>query len=425
MLDKDLTSPENGSYDPGTALSRKDFLRLGGAGLAATSLAGTALLSASGTAAAQTTRYIDFKSHGSGHFSKGRKSGVAVRNGVLRLANPRKRGNWFIGTLTSRPVGTNVVYDTLVPSWNAATPGGTRVVMLVRVRYGGTWSSWMSLGPYSGTGASRSVSTTHSRWRVDVDTILSRGGERANAYQYRLRLISNRRDRTPLVRRVALVASQSWNHGRRINVGNLTSAHGRSLNVPRRSQYDHRAGAAWCSPASLSMVAAYWGDRANTRAWMKSVPATAKGVYDAGARIWGNWSFNTGYAGHLGLKASVSRFNSLQQVERWIDKGIPVIASVAWDNNYSSRRLDNASIPRAIYGHLLVIVGFARNGNVVVNDPAASPASAVRRVYRRDQFARAWLDSDRWRGGRSDGVVYLVHPRRWSTPYAYASNGSW
>lgn len=425
MSNEDLITAGNESGARGPALSRRDFLRLGGAGLAATSLAGASLLSAPGEAAAQTRSYVDFNAHGTRHFSRGKKSGVAVRNGALRLANPKKRGKQFVGTLTSRPVGTSVVYDTLIPSWNAATPPGTKVVMQVRVRYGGTWSSWLSLGPFSGTGKSRSVSTTHPRWRVDVDTILSRGGERASAYQYRLRLISSRRDRTPRVRRVALVASQSWNHGKRINVGNLTGVYGKSLNVPRRSQYDHRAGAAWCSPTSVSMVAAYWGNRTNKRAWKKSVPATAKGVYDAGARIWGNWPFNTGYAAHLGLKTSISRFNSLQQVERWIDKGIPVIASVAWDNNYSSRRLDNASIPRAIYGHLLVIVGFTRRGDVIVNDPAASPASAVRRVYRRDQFARAWLDSDRWRGGRSDGVVYLVYPRKWPTPYAYASNGSW
>jgi hypothetical protein len=121
----------------------------------------------------------------------------------------------------------------------------------------------------------------------------------------------------------------------------------------------------------------------------------------------------------------VTRFNSLQQVERWIDKGIPVIASVAWDNRYRGRRLNNASIPRATYGHLMVIVGFTSRGDVIVNDSAASPRRAVRRVYDRGQFRRAWLNSDRWLGGRSDGVVYLVHPRRWSTPYNYASNGSW
>ena len=102
-----------------------------------------------------------------------------------------------------------------------------------------------------------------------------------------------------------------------------------------------------------------------------------------------------------------------------------MITSVAWDNRYSGRSLNNASIPRATYGHLLVVVGFTNSGDVIVNDPAASPASQVRRVYDRGQFSRSLLNGDRWRGGRSDGVVYLVHPRNKSIPGGWASNGSW
>jgi hypothetical protein len=418
----DDNSTQGFTSEPGK-LDRRAFLRLAGAGFIATSVGSTAVLSK--PAAAAVSQYIDFNAHAAGHFSKGRKTGVAVENGSLRLSNPKKRGSRYVGTLISRPVKTDVSYDTLIPAWNARTPGGTKIVLDVRVRYSGSWSNWLSLGPYSATGASKSRSTTHTNWRVDIDTIRSRHGERAVAYQYRLGLISKYKSRSPRVWRVSLVASQVANHGKKINVGNLTRVYGKSLPVPERSQYDFQAGAAWCSPTSLSMVTSYWGNRANKESWKKTVPKTARGVYDAAPKIWGNWPFNTGYSGHLGLKSSVSRFNSLQQVERWIDKGIPVIASVAWDNRYTDRRLDNASIPRAVYGHLLVIVGFTRAGDVVVNDPAASPRSAVRRVYKREQFARAWLNSDRWRGGRSDGVVYLVHPRNHPIPYAYASKGSW
>jgi hypothetical protein len=38
---------------------------------------------------------------------------------------------------------------------------------------------------------------------------------------------------------------------------------------------------------------------------------------------------------------------------------------------------------------LLVIRGFDSSGNVIVNDPAGRDDSRVRRVYRRDEFARA------------------------------------
>lgn len=405
----------------GRGLSRRDFLKVTGAGVAGATL----LLSSPGEAAAASSSYIEYNEHGSGHFSGGNKKGVAIRNGTLRLANPMSNGGNYVGWLTSKPVGTPISYDTLIPSWDGRTPPGTRIVMMVRVRYGGRWSNWMSLGSYSATGQSRSASPANPSWRVNVDTIQSRNGERAGAYQYHLRLISNRRDRTPIIRNVALVASQSSRHGDRINVGNLERAWGKRLNVPLRSQYDYRAGAAWCSPTSLSMVTTYWGNRYNRGGWRRTVPATARGVYDAGARIWGNWPFNTGFSSHLNLRSRITRFNSIQQVERWIDAGIPVIASVAWDNRYRDRSLSNASIPRATYGHLLVIVGFTRSGDVIVNDPASSPRSQVRRVYDRGQFSRAWLNSDRWRGGRSDGVVYLVHPHNQSIPASWASRGSW
>lgn len=404
----------------GEGITRRNFLKVTGAGVA-----GAALLAAPGTASADTEPYIDFNEHRGGHFSRGRKRGVAVRKGALRLSDPQRRNGRYVGILTSPPVRTSIGFDTMIPSWEARTPPGTRVVMLVRVRYGGRWSKWMNLGNYSAAGRSLSVSPTHGNWKVSVDTIQSRHRERAGAYQYQLRLISNRRGRTPVVRRFSTVASQVRNHGRFIDTGYLKRAWGKSLPLPRFSQYDYDRGAAWCSPTAMSMVLSYWGRRTNRGGWKRTPPQTAPRVYDAGARLWGNWPFNTGFSGHLGLESSVTRFNSLQQVERWIDKGIPVIASIAWDNRYRDRRLDNASISRATYGHLLVIVGFTNNGNVIVNDPAASPRRAVRRVYKRGQFRRAWLNSDRWRGGRSDGVVYLVHPRRWSTPYQYASNGSW
>ena len=49
-----------------------------------------------------------------------------------------------------------------------------------------------------------------------------------------------------------------------------------------------------------------------------------------------------------------------------------------------------------------MIVGFTATGDVVVNDPAASSASGVRRTYDRGQFEAAWL-------GGSGGTAYVIH----------------
>ena len=140
-----------------------------------------------------------------------------------------------------------------------------------------------------------------------------------------------------------------------------------------------------------------------------------RGTYDHTHGGNGNWPFNTAYAGQHGLTAYVSRMSSLAQVERWIEAGIPVVASVAW----SPGQLGNASVP-STDGHLLVIVGFTASGDAVVNDPAADPrlGLSVRRVYPRSQLERIWLAA-------SGGAVYLIYPEGTPTPSSEAAFGAW
>jgi hypothetical protein len=176
-------------------------------------------------------------------------------------------------------------------------------------------------------------------------------------------------------------------------------------------------GEVWCSPTSLSMVMAYWATESGDPNLDQSVPVVAAGTYDYVYQGWGNWPFNTAYASAYGLQATVSRFSSIEQVERWIEMGVPVVASIAWDNSSGEQQLSGAPLTSSD-GHLLVIRGFDSSGNVVVNDPAGGDDSQVRYVYPRDEFTRAWF----WGSG---GIVYLVHPRGWSTPDRAHALGSW
>jgi hypothetical protein len=57
-------------------------------------------------------------------------------------------------------------------------------------------------------------------------------------------------------------------------------------------------------------------------------------------------------------------------------------------------------------GHLLTIVGFTEDGDVVSNDPNSHLTASndqVRTVYRRDQFERVWLRDQ-------GGLTYVMHP---------------
>jgi hypothetical protein len=65
----------------------------------------------------------------------------------------------------------------------------------------------------------------------------------------------------------------------------------------------------------------------------------------------------------------------------------------------------------------MVIRGFAKNGDVIVNDPAASTDAKVQITYPRDILQKLWLDT-------SNGTVYVMYPDNWPTP-AKDRMGSW
>jgi hypothetical protein len=130
------------------------------------------------------------------------------------------------------------------------------------------------------------------------------------------------------------------------------------------------------------------------------VDHSARSVFDYKYDGAGNWPFNTAYAGSRGLDAFVTRLRSLTEAEQFIKAGIPLVASLSFEKD---------ELPGAGYGtngHLMVIVGFDRNGDVVVNDPASHLIKSndqVRTVYNRAAFENAWIP-------HSGGIVYVIHP---------------
>ena len=100
----------------------------------------------------------------------------------------------------------------------------------------------------------------------------------------------------------------------------------------------------------------------------------------------------------------MTRLRNLREAERFIAAGIPLVASV----RFGAGELSGAPIS-STNGHLLVVVGFTRDGDVVVNDPAASGNSGVRRTYDRGQFEDVWLRRNASGSGGSGGLVYVVN----------------
>jgi hypothetical protein len=182
------------------------------------------------------------------------------------------------------------------------------------------------------------------------------------------------------------------------------AAWGKIIPAPERSQQSYPGGNGWCSPTSLSMALARWGMVAQRADWNVDAPEVAAGVFDQNfKKATGNWSFNVAFAGSLnGMRAYVTRFDDVSELEDWIAAGIPVIISARWD-------LLQAGRPEDLNGHLTLCRGFTEHGDLVINDPwTDTKVESVRHVYRRANVVRAWATSH--------NTVYLVFPEKTKLP---------
>ncbi len=289
----------------------------------------------------------------------------------------------------SRIISSPIPFDELVGSWNAEVPAGNTLQMEARVQMDNRWTPWFVLGAQKGP-----LFYSHKNKKksalafVDIDTLKVK--KSVHVFQYRI-LFSSLRAPTIL----KFIA---------VNVSNPEGAHQkpmpfkpgpwvRELPVQARSQMEeekkYRRNV--CSPTSLGMVLDYWKIPLKTA-------KIAEAVRDQTTLNFGDWTFNVAFAGSFNLLSYVSRFNDLADVEKEIANGRPVIASVS----FKAGELPKAPIKKTA-GHLLVITGFTKKGDVIVNDPAAPNASLVRRVYPRAAFDKAWRINKR-------GLVYLVSP---------------
>ena len=352
--------------------------------------------------------YADFKA--------GTRRGLKLGRGEVSLLTPKPRtvaGRAYeAGTWTSPWATPGFGATDLVPTWEAATPGKSMVRVEVRARAAdGTTGTWDRIADWART--NRPVPrTTYSGQpddlgRVSVDTWYAAGA--VTSWQVRVTLMRPRGSSLGVaLERVGGVASVDAATPRPTSKPGLGV--GTVLAVPTYSQMVHNGhypqwgggGEAWCSATSTAMVLGYYGiSPAPTGITPGHVDAvvdhTAKMVYDHGYDGTGNWAFNTAYAATLVAGDSyVTRMRDLREAEDQIAAGVPVIASIAFGRN----QLTGAPIS-ASNGHLLVIVGFEADGDVVVNDPAGASNGEVRRVYDRAQFERIWLAA-------SGGTAYVI-----------------
>jgi len=360
-------------------------------------------------------------------FNAGARNHVAASGGALRLAGTLPTTTWDdpyssggsvtyeYGQWTSPWVSPGFGMNTIVPSWSLTTPTGTWARIEARVKRGSTVGSWDTLANWalntSTIRRSSSQSQADDLASIDVDTLRSRG-DAFDGWQLRATLLRKKGSTaTPALKSVSGVAA-SYSTKALSTTSATTMTATKVLNVPTYSQMIHRGefpaygggGAAWCSPTTTVMLLRYWrsGPTSADYAFADEyddpwVDHAAVYSYDYRYDGTGNWSFSAAYAGRW-LDAYVTRVSSLRDAENLIKAGVPVGAAI----KFGSGQLTGAPL-NSTAGHLVAVVGFTSAGNVVVNDPAASSNSTVRRTYRRGEFERAWL-------GGSGGIAYVVRP---------------
>ena len=350
----------------------------------------------------------------------GQLKGLRVKAGALVPAKPGTSElggrTYQVGSWTSPWSAPGFGLTQLIPTWEAVTEGDSVVKVQVRGMAGdGTLSSWDSMAEWSLDNPRqqrRSLSSqTDDLAGVNVDTWQAT----APLTQWQVRVLLYRDAATkPIIRldRVGAMASALVARGATATSTPGAGA-GTILDVPTYSQMVHSGhyprwgggGEAWCAPTSTAMVLAYYGQQPDPFAHISvrhtdpQVDYTARQVFDHAFDGTGNWAFNTAYASTLTTgDAYVTRLPDLLAAESYLLAGVPLVASIAFGRG----QLTGAPISSS-NGHLLVIVGFEPDGDVIVNDPAGADNGAVRRVYDRDQFEDVWVNA-------SGGMVYVINP---------------
>lgn len=384
------------------------------------------------------TSYADWRSG----TAKGTRAVSGTRPGLV-LASPAgkapytdphtgRTATWEYATWTSPVHRLAVPATEVIASWNARTPAGTWLQVELTGTYSdGTVTPWYVMGRWAaGDQDIRRTSVDDQkdgRSSVWTDTFaIDDAASGLRLVSYRLRLTLYRAPgsgATPTVWRLGAMGSDIPD---RFTVPASAPGLARELTVPRYSQEIHagqypeydNGGEAWCSPTSSQMIIEYWGrgPTAEQLAWVApgladpQVCHAARYTYDYQYDGCGNWPFNAAYAAtYRDMQGVVTRLGSLADLETLIAAGIPAITS----QSFLKSELTGAGYGTS--GHLMTVVGFTADGDVIANDPASPDDAAVRRVYRRSEWETIWLRTKRYNASGNvvsgtGGVCYLYFP---------------
>jgi hypothetical protein len=320
--------------------------------------------------------------------------------GFTNLSSFQKAAGEHAGetVYTSQDLQPNLKWDELIVSWDAEMPRHSWLRIEARGFHDETPTKFYTMALWSGDPAIHPrESVPHQKDEegdVSTDTlVLKRPAGRA---QLRV-VMGGEEGENPRVKFIGLCLTDTKAAIEALPPNR--EAWGKTIPVPERSQMAYPNGGVLCSPTTVSMLMSYWSHELKRPELDRDVPEVVKGVYDAKWHGAGNWPFNTAYPGSFpGMRGYVTRMSDVSELEDWVAKGLPVGLSLCYD-----RLRGRGPGPN---GHLVVCVGFTKDGDVILNDPGTS--KHVRKTFSRKNLIYAWANSR--------NAVYLIYPEGAEVP---------
>ena len=300
--------------------------------------------------------------------------------------------------LTSHEFIARIQWNELILSWNADMPKDSYLRLEARAVYPDRATKFyvMSLWASNPEKYPRESVKHQKDADGDVDTDTLKLKQLAERFQIRLTM-GGESPALPKIRFLGAHLLDNTAHPAPLPPNR--AAWGKTLPVIQRSQMAYNNGDVLCSPTTLSMMLDFWSKRLHRPDLARDVPEIVKGVYD---RVWGgtgNWVLNTAYAGSFrGMRAYTTRMSDVAELEDWVAHGIPVGLSLCYN------RLRGVS--REASGHLVVCVGFTKDGDPIINDPGTR--REVRKVFPRANLIDAWE--------YSKNAAYIILPEKSAPP---------
>jgi len=309
--------------------------------------------------------------------------------------------------ITISDFGPGTPFTEVIPSWNVKNPSDSKLTVEIRGVRAGAVTNWYRMADWTlaSTGGRKSFSDQDDAdAKVLTDTL--QFSSPVDSVDFRLTLECATKSETEAVPILDLLAATfSGVTTPEANLSIKSDAWGKVLEVKKRFQRDYPNGGVLCSATSTSMLLNL-ASRQRGLAVDRDVPDVVEGLWDPAYDGAGNWSFNAAFYGHFtGLRGYISRFASIGELEQFISAGIPVAVSVDY-NRLKGTPKEKES------GHLVVLVGFTKDGDPVFNDPAVR--DEITTTYKRSDFDSAWQ--------RSGRAVYVFTPDLAALP---PSNGRW